>query len=141
MQINSLKDMIVSTSLASAISMSLTTLNLDIFTPKKLKIECEKGVISTDLDFTQFGLSRSYRTSDQILNNFFTDCTDWNKFYHEIGKCEGEKNCEILYEKNWIKEKCWDVGNFGIGLNGFLRVFCRGKLLKIFFNFFGRCQN
>ena len=91
-----------------------------------LKLVCESGKISTNNNFTQFGLVSMDRSHEYIMNFYDIDCTDWNGFQYGIQHCEGLKECEVQFKFYWLKEGCQNQEALE-EKNGLIKLFCMSK--------------
>lgn len=124
-KLSGFKKMLISTTIALAATKSYQSVSVDLVDFSDYFIECDRGVISSNLNYTKFGLVAKWRTDSNVLINFDTGCTNWVDFYSDIHECEGEKTCELNYRGNWVKGGCNINPSNDIG---YLRVFCKGKI-------------
>ena len=94
---------------------------------KTLTLFCESGQISTNNNYTQFGLVPQVRTRKYIHNLYNINCTDWTAFHYSIQNCYGKKECDVDFKMHWIKKEC-QTEEYLKGQNGFLKLFCDRKL-------------
>ena len=93
---------------------------------KTLKLVCSSGLISTNNNFTQFGLVSLERTENYIHNLYEINCTDWNGFHFSIQDCYGKTECEINFKLHWFKKECQE-SEYLKDKNGFIKLFCDSK--------------
>ena len=128
--VEKLQSSLVSSTLAAVMRSALVVNDfpLTFESNEPISINCQSGVINMDLNYTQFGLIRSYRSA-QVSQTFYDlDCTNFTGFMFSLQACEGQKHCNLTPKQYWLTDDCLDDLDFyQEKFAGLLKVQCRGK--------------